>query len=299
MSAILQRHDFRANTMPVPPAWQAAAPRLMAASRSEFLTLGEHAAVVWLVVRGQAQVAAQEGRFKLDAGDWVAFDRESDPGLQVLRSGLVLGVSMPASMVAALGVSAHNSVLTLGRGRLTHRERREALALWRRHGAFAASGEPRERHIRECNAVFAFLAAVQRGALAGVAHCPGHSLRRKRQVFMRMQRAWLRLQGNPDRVLRIQDLARGSNFSLWYFTKVFSAVYGIGPQQFGVQVRLDQACDLLGDPALSINEVASACGFENACSFARAFRGHYQLTATGYRQQLHAAAMPPLAAAVA
>ena len=27
--------------------------------------------------------------------------------------------------------------------------------------------------------------------------------------------------------------------------------------------------------------------------------GHYQLTATGYRQQLHAAAMPPLAAAVA
>ena len=96
MSAILQRHDFRANTMPVPPAWQAAAPRLMAASRSEFLTLGEHAAVVWLVVRGQAQVAAQEGRFKLEAGDWVAFDRESDPGLQVLRSGLVLGVSMPA-----------------------------------------------------------------------------------------------------------------------------------------------------------------------------------------------------------
>ena len=31
MSAILQRHDFRANTMPVPPAWQAAAPRLMVA----------------------------------------------------------------------------------------------------------------------------------------------------------------------------------------------------------------------------------------------------------------------------
>ena len=74
MSAILQRHDFRANTMPVPPAWQAAAPRLMAASRSEFLTLGEHAAVVWLVVRGQAQVAAQEGRFMGGAvgGIWQA-----------------------------------------------------------------------------------------------------------------------------------------------------------------------------------------------------------------------------------
>ena len=47
------------------------------------------------------------------------------------------------------------------------------------------------------------------------------------------------------------------------------------------------------------HEVAAACGFENACSFARAFRGHYHVTASGYRQQLHARAMPPLAAAVA
>ena len=298
MSAVLHRNDFRTKAV-VTAGWQATSPRLTAATRSEFLTLGEHAAVVWLVVRGQAQVVAQEGRFHLEPGDWIALDRDSDPSLQVLRSGLVLGMSIPAAMVATLGVSAHNAILPLGRGRLSHRERWEALALWRRHGAFGPGGEPRERHIRECSAVFAFLTAIQCAAMAGVASCPGHSLRRKRQVFMRMQRAWLRLQGNPDRVLRIQDLARGSNFSLWYFTKVFSAVYGIGPQQFGVQVRLDQACDLLGDPALSINEVASACGFENACSFARAFRGHYQLTATGYRQQLHAAAMPPLAAAVA
>lgn len=298
MSGILQRHDLHANAI-VPSAWQAATPRLAAASRSEFLTLGEHAAVVWLVVRGQAQVVAQEGRFQLEPGDWIALDRESDPSLQVLRSGLVLGVSIPASMVAALGVPAHNALLTLGRGRLSHRERWEALALWRRHGAFGPAGEPRARHIRECSAVFAFLAAIQRVALAGVAHCPGHSLRRKRQVFMRMQREWLRLQGNPDRVLRIQDLARGSNFSLWYFTKVFSAVYGIGPQQFGVQVRLEQARDLLGQPALSINEVAAACGFENACSFARTFRSHYHVTATTYRQQLPTPGLPPLAAAVA
>ena len=298
MNAILQRNDFRTNAI-VPAAWQAAMPRLAAASRSDFLALGEHAAAVWLVVRGQAQVASQEGRFQLEPGDWIALDRESDPSLQVLRSGLVLGVSLPASVVAALGVSAHNSLLTLGRGRLSHRERWEALALWRRHGAFDPEGEPRERHIRECNAVYAFLSSIQRGALAGVALCPGHSLRRKRQVFMRMQRAWLRLQGNPDRVLRIQDLARSSNFSLWYFTKVFSAVYGIGPQQFGVQVRLEQARELLGEPALSINEVAAACGFENACSFARAFRGHFRTTASTYRQQLPSRGLPPITAAVA
>ena len=298
MHAILQRDDLWANPI-VPAAWQAATPRLMAGSRSEFLTLGEHAAVIWLVVRGQAQVVSQEGRFQLDAGDWIALDRESDPSLQVLGSGLVLGVSVPATTSATLGVSACNAVLTLGRGHVSHHERWKALALWRRHGAFAPTGEPRERHIRECSAVFAFLSCIQRDALAGVALCPGHSLRRKRQVFMRMQRAWLRLQGNPHRVLRIQELACSSNFSLWYFTKVFSAVYGIGPQQFGVQVRLEQARLLLGHPALSINEVATACGFENACSFARAFRSHYHVTATTYRQQLPASGLPLMAVAVA
>lgn len=298
MNANLQRQHRTTNTA-VSAGWQVAVPRLTAASRSEFLTLGDYAAVTWLVVRGRAQVLAQEGRFQLEAGDWIALDRESDPGLRVLRSGLVLGVALPASMVAALAASTHDSVLSLGRGRLPHNARWQALALWRRHGAFGPAGEPRDRHVRECSEVIAFLAAAQREALAGVALCPGHSLRRRRQVFMRMQRAWLRLQGNPDRVLRIQELARSSNFSLWYFTKVFSAVYGIGPQQLGLQMRLEQACALLAEPELSINEVASACGFENACSFARAFRSHYQITASTYRQQLSTPALPHLSAAVA
>ena len=298
MSAVLQQNAFAANAL-APLGWQVATPRLTAASRSEFLTLGDHAAVVWLVIRGQARVAAQEGHFQLEPGDWMALDRESDPSLLVVRSGLVLGMSIPAAMLATLGTSAHDALVTLGRGRLSHRERWEALGLWRRHGAFGSGGEPRERHLRECSAVFAFLAAIQRNAQAGVMRCPGHSLRRKRQVFMRMQRAWLRLQGNPERVLRIQDLARSSNFSLWYFTKVFSAVYGIGPQQFGVQIRLEQARDLLGDPAPSISEVATACGFENACSFARTFRSHYHLTATTYRQQLPMSGLSPVAIAVA
>ena len=298
MRAIPQGHDLRPEPT-VTTAWQAATPRLTAASRAEFLTLGEHAAVIWLVVRGQAQVVSQEGRFQLDAGDWIALDRESDPSLLVLGSGLALGVSVPATTSDNLGVSACNAILTLGRGHISHHQRWEALALWRRHGAFAPTGESRERHIRECSAVFAFLSCIQRDVLAGVALCPGQSLRRKRQVFLRIQREWLRLQGNPHRVLRIQDLACSSNFSLWYFTKVFSAVYGIGPQQFGVQVRLKQARLLLRHAALSINEVATACGFENACSFARAFRSHYHVTATTYRQQLPASGLPSMAAAVA
>ena len=298
MSAVLHRHDNRGNSTALSTR-QAAMPRLNAASRSEFLTLGDHSAVVWLVVRGQAQVVSQEGRFQLAAGDWIALDRESDPSLQVLGLGMVLGVSIPAAMPVTPSLSAYNAVLTLGRGHMSHHERWEALALWRRHGAFAPTDEPRERHIRECSAVFAFLSGMQRDALAGVALCPGHSLRRKRQVFMRMQRAWLRLQGNPDRVLRIQELACSSNFSLWYFTRVFSAVYGIGPQQFGVQVRLEQARVLLGNAELSINEVASSCGFENACSFARAFRSHYRATATDYRHQLHVSGFPTMSAAVA
>lgn len=272
-------------------------PRLQVATRMQGLELGGHAGVFWLVLRGQARVVAREGGFELGAGEWIALDGASEPGLQVAQAGLVLGITVPASLMQLLATSSQAPVYFLGRGRTSLRERREALSLWRRHGAFAAQPLPAGSP-RAYAALFSFLSMAQRMLHAGVQHCPGQSQRRKRQVFLRMQRAWLQLQGCSDRVLRVHDLARTSNFSLWYFTKVFNAVYGIGPQHFGAQARLQRACGLLAHSSLSIGEVAAECGFESPCSFARAFRAQYHVTASAYRDfavvpqpRLHAAAL--------
>lgn len=264
-------------------------PQLCVATRMAGLELDGHAGAFWLVLRGQARVVAKEGEFVLGPGDWIALDSASEPGLQVAQSGLVLGLTVPAGLLHLLAASARAPVYFLGLGKLSMRERREAWALWRRHGAFVArpgAAVSPQAHA----ALFSFLSMIQRDLHAGVQHCPGQSQRRKRQVFLRMQRAWLQLQGNSDRVLRVQGLARASNFSLWYFTKVFNAVYGVGPQQFGVQARLHRACALLAGSALSIGEISAECGFESPCSFARAFRARYRVTASAYRGVLPGAA---------
>lgn len=273
-------------------------PRLHAATRLGGLELGDHAGAFWLVLRGQAQVVAKEGEFVLEAGDWIALDSASEPQLQVPRSGLVVGVTVPVGLLQALAASPQFPVYFLGRGCVSLGERRETLSLWRRHGAF--DPQPMQAgSARAYVALFSFLSSLQRELHAGVQHCPGQSQRRKRQVFLRMQRAWLQLQGRADCVMRIHDLARSSNFSLWYFTKVFGAVYGMGPQQFGVQMRLGRACDLLANSKLSISEIAAECGFESPCSFARAFRAQYRVTASAYRDSLFARDVRGFAAAVA
>jgi len=48
-------------------------------------------------------------------------------------------------------------------------------------------------------------------------------------------------------------------------------------------MRLEHAADLLTSTSMMIGEVAAASGFDNCCSFARAFRARFGQSATRYR----------------
>jgi AraC family transcriptional regulator len=103
-----------------------------------------------------------------------------------------------------------------------------------------------------------------------------------------MQRARLYLDGHLARNVRLSELARLTIFSTWYFTKTFHALYDEGPRDVTSRLRLRQASTLLLQTQLSIAEVGEACGFENPCSFARAFRASYGMTASSFRARTHA-----------
>ena len=75
--------------------------------------------------------------------------------------------------------------------------------------------------------------------LRGIPRCPGRSRSRKRQVFGRLQRARLYLEGNCDRVVRISELAELTSFSSWYFSKTFHSLYEESPQAASARMRLD------------------------------------------------------------
>jgi AraC family transcriptional regulator len=244
-------------------------------SRLGSLRLSAPAASLWLQLRGSTVVECREGRFVLRRGEWIAFEAEAMPRLQAQRSGLAGGVVLPPELRDACGREFDHPIP--GRGRLAGGDRRIALRLWRE----AVRGQaPAAAPLRT---LLAHFATLQPGVEELLRHCPGRSRRRKRQVLARMQRARMRLEGNPHRVVRIGELASMASLSVWYFSKTFHALYGESPQACGLRLRLEHAARLLAETTLAVSEIAVHCGFENCCSFTRAFRAHAGMPPTHYR----------------
>ncbi|GHC00581.1 hypothetical protein GCM10010080_12280 [Thermomonas carbonis] len=250
---------------------------LVLATGDGLLDAGRHAAIVWCVLRGRVRVRSREGGFELGPREWIALDRDSRPTVWSGADSVVFAVGIDLAIQQALQAAADAPVLFPARGWMPAGARAIALRLWRVHTGLA-DGEGRMP-----DALRGFLAMLQRELLAGTERCPGHSLRRKRQVLVRMQRARLYLEGHAGGGLRVAELAQRCNFSPWYFTKIFHALYGIGPQQFAAQLRLAHACRLLSTTRLPVTEISAACGFDNPCSFSRAFRARHGMTASEYR----------------
>lgn len=233
---------------------------------------------LWVQLRGDGWIESREGRFRMRRGDWMAFEKESAPLVQSDAHGLCIGIALDVSALEALQVLSDGS-LYAGRGRMPARELRTLLRLWRE----AAQSDGDALAVRP---LLLQLAHVQRDLAARVRRCPGRSRSRKRQVFGRMQRARMYLEGNADRVVRISELADLTSFSSWYFSKAFHALYDESPQQLSVRLRLERAGYLLKTTSMMIGEVAAASGFDNCCSFARAFKNHHGVSASRFRSNL-------------
>lgn len=265
---------YRGPSFPPPAAGRQLC--LQAVVGDAVLDAGAAASVVWLVLRGRLQVWAQEGDFLLAARDWIALGGDSSPRACPSRDALLLEVRIDAGV----STDAASPLLFPGRGRMDVGVRAMAMRLWQAHGVFAAGARSTHADPRH---LIDFLSALQAELIDGIERCPGHSQRRKRQILSRMQRARLCLEGQAGSALRIADLAKRVNFSPWYFSKVFHAVYGIGPQQFAARMRLEHASRLLATTCLPVTEVSAACGFDSPCSFSRAFRARFGMTASEHR----------------
>lgn len=240
------------------------------------LVASAHAAVFWLVLRGQVEVRAKEGEFLLGPGDWIALHGDSAPHALGRAGTLLLGADLDPDLKQRGG----GVLLFPARGRMPKGARGRALRSWQAGGAF---GGDRREDSAGIGALLEFLLDLQADLIARIDRCPGHSERRRRQVMARMQRARLCLEGRMDGGLGIGELARRIHFSPWYFSKVFQALYGIGPLQFSVRMRLEHAHRLLATTGLPVTEVSAACGFDNPCSFARAFRTRFGMSASECR----------------
>ena len=229
---------------------------------------------LWAQLRGSAWVDSKDGRFRLSAHEWIAFEKDSVPHVTADRNSVCIGIALGADALQMLSES--HIGLYAGRGSMSHAETRVLFRLWRAiqtDGGEASALRPLLLHI----------ASLQSELAEAVQRCPGRSRQRRQQVFGRMQRARQYLEGNSHRVVRIDELAELTSFSSCYLTKTFQSLYAESPQSLSSRMRLDRAAQLLRDTDMLVSEVASASGFDNNCSFARAFRQRFGVTAREFR----------------
>jgi AraC family transcriptional regulator len=281
-------HDAR---MPTPyTAGLAAMPvRLVSVTRSERAHAPAPMFSFWLQLRGTAQVAAVEGSFVLRAGEWIALERGSMPEVQSGDHGLTVCLMLtPDVMHGALDPTDRG--LLAGRGTVPLHDRRVALRLWRQCAALP-DGAGTAAVMRGLKPLLRHWQAAQDQFAEMIQRCPGRSFHRKTRIFSRIQKARLYLEGNPQRMLRIEDLMELTRFSSWWLSKTFHAVYQETLQKASMRLRMQRARDLLQDSRLSITELAEACGFHDPCSFARQFKAWHRETASTWRMRHQLAAM--------
>lgn len=94
---------------------------------------------------------------------------------------------------------------------------------------------------------------------------------------------WISLQFHQQ--ISIDHLASSLGYHRVHLSKAFKQRTGLSPKQFLLKIRMDKARDLLGG-TLTIEQVASSVGFNDALYFSKQFRKHTGIPPSEYRASL-------------
>ncbi len=93
------------------------------------------------------------------------------------------------------------------------------------------------------------------------------------------------LEDNYARKISLDEIAGNMYLSPFYISKVFKAETGESPIHFLIEIRLEKARELLlSNPGLSIQEVASRVGYDDAYHFSKLFKKKFGETPSGLRR---------------
>jgi AraC family transcriptional regulator, arabinose operon regulatory protein len=84
--------------------------------------------------------------------------------------------------------------------------------------------------------------------------------------------------------LDVGGLAAMADLSKAHYSTRFQAAFGIAPMAYCIQLRLRHAVLLLGNPNLSISEIAARVGYDDAFHFSKLFRKHLGCSPRAWRQ---------------
>jgi transcriptional regulator GlxA family with amidase domain len=91
------------------------------------------------------------------------------------------------------------------------------------------------------------------------------------------------LTAHPERAAALPDLAELAAMSVRSLTRQFREATGLTVKAFATKVRLERAGDLLKNPELTLEAVASRCGFQDARQLRRLWHEAYGAPPSNFR----------------
>ena len=105
---------------------------------------------------------------------------------------------------------------------------------------------------------------------------------RDRQLAATVMYTVLNQYQDPD--MTLERIAEEAFLSKSHLSYVFKQVTGIHFSDYVKNVRLEEACRLLGETDMTNEEICHACGFRDITSFYRSFQTHMSMTPLAYRR---------------
>ncbi|MBL7858844.1 MAG: helix-turn-helix transcriptional regulator [Cyclobacteriaceae bacterium] len=99
-----------------------------------------------------------------------------------------------------------------------------------------------------------------------------------------MVRAKLFIDENYANKIEVSQIADKAYFSKFHFTRLFKTLYGLTPNQYLIQVRVEEAKRLL-QIGIPVKEVCMSVGFDSISTFKGLFKKVTGKTLTSYQNQ--------------
>lgn len=253
------------------------------AAPSPFPHFHEPAELIWFH-RARGEVITEVGVFPIDAGTLLYLPAMAahDFRLEAGASAWVIVHCDPAAIAAP--ARAAGRCLTQVRVTRAEGERRARLAMafdWL--AALAAEGGRAADVLALTRLLLGELPAktAPDAAAATAGPATGAALHRLRPA--------LDLVAETDgRLVTLEEAAARCLLSPTYFSRAFSAQFGVGFAEYARAYRLRAAARSLTTGGARVSEIAYACGFLNPSHFSAAFQKRYGVSPSGFRR-LHRA----------
>lgn len=90
----------------------------------------------------------------------------------------------------------------------------------------------------------------------------------------------------------LDELAAEAKLSPFHFARMFKQSVGVPPRVYLTRLRVEKACELLGQTDLSITEIAQEVGYSSNQVLARVFLKHMRVSPSDYRRAIRGTSRP-------